>query len=102
LMSAKGQKNGHCKKEGGNRSTVRCSYVAVEKERASGIIRPRLFTQTPHQKSTQLNYYASGCFQNLNVTLFGIMVSLILAATSLLLCIRRITALSTYSEQATA
>jgi hypothetical protein len=28
---------------------------SVEKERASGTIRPRLFTQTPHQKSTQLN-----------------------------------------------
>jgi len=26
-----------------------------EKERASGTIRPRLFTQTPHQKTTQLN-----------------------------------------------
>ena len=28
---------------------------SVEKERASGTIRSRLFTQTPHQKSTQLN-----------------------------------------------
>jgi len=28
---------------------------SLEKERASGNIRPRLFTQTPHQKSTQLN-----------------------------------------------
>ena len=28
---------------------------SVEKERASGTIRPRLVTQTPHQKSTQLN-----------------------------------------------
>ena len=28
---------------------------SVEKERASGSIRPRLFTQAPHQKSTQLN-----------------------------------------------
>ena len=28
---------------------------SLEKERASGSIRSRLFTQTPHQKSTQLN-----------------------------------------------
>jgi hypothetical protein len=28
---------------------------SVEKERAPGGIRPGLFTQTPHQKSTQLN-----------------------------------------------
>ena len=28
---------------------------SVEKERASGTIRPRLVTQTPHQKSTQPN-----------------------------------------------
>ena len=28
---------------------------SVEKERAPETIRPRLFTQTPHQKSTQLN-----------------------------------------------
>ena len=27
----------------------------LEKERAPGTIRPRLFTQTPHQKSTQPN-----------------------------------------------
>jgi hypothetical protein len=28
---------------------------SLEKERTSGSIRPRLFTQTPHQKSTQPN-----------------------------------------------
>ena len=28
---------------------------SLEKERAPGTIRPRLFTQTPHQKSTQPN-----------------------------------------------
>jgi hypothetical protein len=30
-------------------------FGSFEKERASGAIRPRLFTQTPHQKTTQLN-----------------------------------------------
>jgi len=30
-------------------------FRSFEKQRASGTIRPRLFTQTPHQKSTLLN-----------------------------------------------